>query len=73
LNGVTDDQFIDLIKIKDKSSGKLSFSVNSSIGSTSQITLPSGKPGTVINNITLNFSDAEGAKFAAELFQMLAG
>ncbi len=73
LNGVTDEQFIKLIQIKDKSNGKLSFSVNSSIGTMAQINLPSGKQGTVINSITVNFSDTEGAKFAAELFQMLAG
>ena len=70
VNGLTDDQFVKLIQMKDKSNGKLTFSLNSSIGSTGSGNV-AGK--TVVNNVTLNFSETDGAKFAAELFQMLAG
>lgn len=69
-NGLTDEQFVKLIQIKDKSNGKLSFNLNSSIGQTGTSNV-AGK--TVINGVNLSFNETDGAKFAAELFQMLAG
>ena len=70
LNGVTDKQLIKIIEIKDKSAGKLNFNPNSPIGQTGQP--QPNKPELLINNVVLQFSEKDGAKFAAELFQMLA-
>jgi len=70
VNGLTDDQFVKLIQIKDKSNGKLAFTLNSSIGTTGAGNV-AGK--TVVNGVSLTFSETDGSKFAAELFQMLAG
>jgi len=72
VNGLTDEQFIKLIQIKDKSNGKLNIPLNTSIGQTQQQNI-GGKQVTVINGVSLNFNDPEGAKFAAEVLQMLAG
>lgn len=68
LDTLTDEQFIKVIQIKDNSAGKLSFRVGQPIGIVQQ-----GQAGkTTVNGVSLSFGDAEGAKFAAEIFQMLS-
>jgi hypothetical protein len=69
LNGVTDEQYIKLIQIKDESNGKLAFNINNSIGTVANA--PTGAGKTVINGINLSFPDSAGAKFAAKLLDML--
>lgn len=66
LNGLTDEQLIKTIQIKEKSNGKLTFS---QMGNPSQVNL-NGKPTTIYNNVNMGFSD-EGFKSAGEVLTML--
>lgn len=68
LSNVTDEQFIKLIQIKDKTNGKLAFVGNQAV----QPTLSGNPPKSGFTNILLGFNDAEGFKAAAEVLLMLA-
>jgi hypothetical protein len=67
LSGITDEQLVKAIQIKEKSNNKLNFS---QMGSPSQV-LVGGQPVSGYNNVTMNFTDAEGAKFAGQVLDML--
>lgn len=70
MNQITEQQFVKLIEIKDKSNNKLFFNTNSSLGQSAVIN-HAGVNTNVINGVILNFNDAEGAKFAAQVLDML--
>jgi hypothetical protein len=68
LSNLTDEQFIKLIQIKDKTNGKLAFVGGQSVQPTSF-----GSPAkSGFTNILLGFSEQEGFKAAAEILVMLA-
>jgi hypothetical protein len=68
INNVTDEQFVKLLQIKDKSAGKLVLSPNNALSPVTVGNPP--KPG--FNGIVLLFNDAQGCKSAAEVLDMLA-
>ena len=71
LSNLTDEQFIKLLQIKDKSPGKLFFPANQTVTPT---TIPGlnnvQTPG--FTNVVLVFNDGAGAKVAAEVLEMIA-
>lgn len=73
IDAVTDEQFIKLVQIKDQSAGKLFFAPGQNV-TPGAVSIEPGKPATHqgFTGINLRFGDSAGAKFAAQVLEMLA-
>lgn len=67
VSGISDEQLIKAIQIKEKSNNRLAFQ---QMGSPTNLNI-GGKSVAGYNNVIMVFNDAEGAKFAGQVLDML--